>query len=211
MKIKDYKLFLESIEDIHSICRKILRVSSNRVENYTINEDGTVDVDGDVYLSGKNLQKIPLNFGRVTGDFECDENKLTSLEGCPNWVGGYFSCCNNYLKTLEGGPKWVSRYFSCRHNELTTLEGGPVTVLGNYYCNNNQLVNFKGFPEDFDNNNEIDIENNYVYDLIENIPEEKWNKFIYWCNEFDVINSDGKVIPDRMYEVYHKLGLKYEN
>ena len=36
-------------------------------------------------------------------------------------------------------------------------------------------------------------------------------EFIYWCNEYDAITDDGKVIPDRVYEVYNQIGLKYED
>ena len=39
--------------------------------NYTINEDGYIDVDGNVNLYRK-LTKLPLNFNKVTGYFNCD-------------------------------------------------------------------------------------------------------------------------------------------
>lgn len=184
MKIKDYKLFLEnrqSNEDINFICQKY------DIKNYTINEDGTVDVDGEVYLYANNLVKLPLKFGKVTG---------------------YFTCSNNHLTSLEGSPYWVGRYFDCSNNELTTLEDGPKTVIGSYYCQRNKLVNFKGWPEDFDGY--LFISGNPVYKLLENITNDKRNKFVYWCNEFDAIDDEGNVIPERMEEVYHKIGLEYE-
>ena len=184
MKIKNYKLFLEGKRDIDSICNEY------DITNYTINDDGTVDVDGNVDLFNKGLTELPFKFGKVSGNFNCDQNQLTSLEGSPNWVG---------------------KYFSCAHNLLTTLEGGPEIVIGSYYCDYNNLVNFKGFPEDFDDYVCIYIYDNYVDELIEKIPEDKRNKFIYWCNEYDAITDDGKVIPERMEEVYNKLGLVYED
>ena len=204
MKIKDYKLFLESnfFDDrtfslestsINTICRYY------SITNYTINEDETVDVDGDVNLYRRKLTKLPLKFGKVTGYFNCSENQLTTLEGSPKWVGGYFSCYNN---------------------KLTTLEGGPVTVIDGYYCYDNKLINFKGFPEDYDlyvkfNFSQPHIwhifHGNPVFKLFGPIPFEKWDKFIYWCNEYDAIDNDGKVIPERMEEVYQKLGLEYED
>lgn len=97
MKIKDYKLFLESKRDIDSICQEY------NIKKYTINDDGTVDVDGDVDLFNNGLTELPFKFGKVTGYFNCGLNKLTSLVGSPKYVGGYFSCYNNKLKTLEGG------------------------------------------------------------------------------------------------------------
>jgi len=62
------------------------------IENYTINDDGTVDVDGDVNISNKNLTEIPIQFGKVNGNFWCNNNELTTLKGVPRIVGGIFSC-----------------------------------------------------------------------------------------------------------------------
>ena len=36
------------------------------IKNYSINPDGSVDVNGDVDLSNKNLEKLPLFFGSVS-------------------------------------------------------------------------------------------------------------------------------------------------
>jgi len=100
MRIKDYKLFLEnkqSKSDIDSLCKKY------RISNYTINEDGTVDVDGNVILYASyyvdKLTKLPLKFGKVSGDFLCTHQELKTLEGCPKWVGGDFTCSFNKLTT----------------------------------------------------------------------------------------------------------------
>ncbi len=61
-EMKHIKLF-ESITEIkvEKICKKY------NITNWTLNPDGTVDVDGSVYLSGRRLSKLPLKFGRVTG------------------------------------------------------------------------------------------------------------------------------------------------
>ena len=74
------------------------------ITNYSINPGGSIDVDGDVRLSFRNLSKLPLKFGKVTGRFFCNDNKLTSLEGCPEEVGGDFYCHSNNLCSLEGCP-----------------------------------------------------------------------------------------------------------
>jgi hypothetical protein len=57
-----YRLF-ESTGDIESICKKY------GIENWTINSDGSIDVDGNVNLSEKGLDKIPLKFRNVTSNF----------------------------------------------------------------------------------------------------------------------------------------------
>jgi hypothetical protein len=76
---------------IKDICKKF------GIENYTINDDGTVDVDGNVNLGNKGLTKLPLRFRNVSGYFYCHVNQLISLEGAPQKVGGNFYypyiCC----------------------------------------------------------------------------------------------------------------------
>jgi len=72
--------------NIEEICKKYW------IANYTINSDGYINVDGNVWLDNKNLTKLPLKFNNVTGSFNCLGNKLTSLIGCPNYVGGNFYC-----------------------------------------------------------------------------------------------------------------------
>jgi hypothetical protein len=145
MKLFKYDQFIsESKEDIESICRKY------GIRNYTINEDGTIDVDGHVDLSRKNIDKLPLKFGKVGGSFYCSYNQLTSLEGSPNIVGGDFSCSSNQLTSLEGSPNRVGGDFSCSDNQLTSLEGSPNRVGGYFSCSSNQLTSLEGCPTEVD-------------------------------------------------------------
>jgi hypothetical protein len=124
---------------LESICKKY------GIENYTINK-GLVDIDGDVDLSNRRLNKLPVNFGIVTGTFDCSSNLLTSLEGSPREVGGYFYCRYNQLTTLEGSPKEVGGHFNCSKNQLRTLEGGPTEVSGSFICYSNLLTSLEGSP-----------------------------------------------------------------
>ncbi len=118
---------------------------------------------------------------------------------------------NNNLKSLEGCPKYVGNFFDCSNNRITSLKGGPKVVIYSYYCNGNNIKNFKGFPEDYDSseNSSIHITSTPVEMLLNNIEYDKQGKFIYWCNEYDAITDGGTVIPERMEEVYNKLGLEY--
>ena len=113
---------------------------------YTINDDGSIDVVGDVDLSRKKLTKIPFNFSKVSGYFACHNNQLTTLEGAPNSVSVGFYCYGNQLTTLEGSPNTVGGGFYCYNNKLTTLEGSPNTVGGGFYCYNNKLTSLEGVP-----------------------------------------------------------------
>lgn len=95
-------------------------LKSHNIENYKINPDGFIDVDGEVRLDQMRMPKLPgpVKFGTVTGDFICSSTGLTQLNGCPQHVG-----------TSEFGGD-----FMCDYNEITSLEGGPKTVGGSYSC-----------------------------------------------------------------------------
>jgi hypothetical protein len=144
----NHLLLFESFEDIDSICKKY------GIENYTINPDGTVDVDGDVYLHDNRLSKLPIKFGRVSGYFDCNFSRLTTLEGSPKWVGSNFYCNNNNLTTLEGAPSYVGGSFNCMYNKLITLEGVPKSIGWSFQCGYNPVYNiyklFKNHKEFMD-------------------------------------------------------------
>ena len=100
--MKHLRLFESMTEiEVEKICKKY------NIRNWTLNTDGTVDVDGNVGISGQRLSKLPLKFGRVTGDFFCSYSKLTSLEGCPTQIGGSFWCHDNQLTSLKGAPEYI--------------------------------------------------------------------------------------------------------
>lgn len=61
-----------------------------KITNYSINDDLSVDVDGNVYISNKNLTEIPIKFNYIKRNFSCYSNKLTTLEFCPQSIGGDF-------------------------------------------------------------------------------------------------------------------------
>ena len=95
------------------------------IENYTINSQGEIDVDGSVELSRTNLKELPYKFGTVTGYFNIGDNRnLTSLKNCPNKVNKYFRCsyCPK-LESLEGCPKVVSEIFYCSDCKGKFTEG----------------------------------------------------------------------------------------
>lgn len=120
------------------------------IENYKINSDGTIDVNGNVDLSGYSLdiRIFPIRFGEVRGSFDCSYTELRSLEGAPHTVDGDFNCSSSYLTSLLGSPKHVGGNFYCRANSLTTLEHGPIKVNRGYYCDDNDsLTSLIGSPK----------------------------------------------------------------
>ncbi len=124
------------------------------VENYTIHDDLTVDVLGDVDISSQNMKVIPVQFGVVSHFFSCSCNKLTSLKGAPRECET-FNCCTNRIISLENAPKECD-YFICFSNRLTSLVGAPEEYL--YFdCRHNPdlsditaVSNRSGFRCDYD-------------------------------------------------------------
>jgi len=104
---------------------------------YTINDDGSIDVDGDVILSSRKLIKIPFKFRNIIGDFFCSDNLLTSLEGAPINVGDSFNCSGNRLTSLNNAPNIVGGDFSCTCNRLTSLDGAPDSISVDFLCVHN--------------------------------------------------------------------------
>ena len=132
---------MKSVNEMNSICKKY------GIKNYTIMDDGSIDVDGSVDLTSYELTELPLKFGVVTWNFFCSQNNLTTLKGCPREVGGRFTCNHNNLTTLSGSPESVGGHFNCSNNKLTTLEGSPKSIGDGFDCDGNNLTSLEGSPE----------------------------------------------------------------
>ena len=119
------------------------------IKNYTINDDFTIDVNGNVFLSREDFKEFPeyIQFGIIRGGFYCSLNHLSSLRGCPREVEGDFNCIYNELTSLEGAPIIVRGDFYCNNNRLTSLKGAPKEVGGNFMCYNNKLTSLKEAPK----------------------------------------------------------------
>ena len=110
-------------------------------------QTGLVDVTADFNCSGQGLTDFKgVKFGEVWRGFYCEYNRLTSLEGAPQEVGGRFYCQNNHLTSLVGAPLRVGGDFDCGNNHLTSLEGAPKRVGGAFVCEMNALTSLEGAP-----------------------------------------------------------------
>jgi hypothetical protein len=131
----------EEKDKIDLICKEY------NIENYTINSDGSIDVNGDAIIKMGLLVTLPLKFRHVSGRFVCTYNKLTTLVGSPISVGGDFNCGDNKLLTLDGAPNTVGGDFSCYGNNLTSLKGAPGIVNGAFiFWDNDDLSTLEGAP-----------------------------------------------------------------
>lgn len=168
---------------IKDICKKY------SIENWSLNSDGNVDVDGNViYLTHKGLTRIPLKFGEVTGHFWCSNNRLIDLTGCPKRVGGDFNCSWNFLTTLKGAPQYISGDFTCRNNNIQNLEGFPRWVGGKVIIWNDSIK--------------------YIYDLIKDVYEADGGEWFSTSgNMIDLFNDlnpiiDNKIINEKRMNIF---------
>ena len=127
------------------------------ITNYNINDNLTINVNGNIDLHNKKLVKFPdyIKFNRVKGSFDCSHNELVFLKGCPNYISKSFLCNNNKLISLEKCPRYVGRDCYINNNKLTSLKGCPPYTRGDFYCYDNekrftenevqQLCNVEGY------------------------------------------------------------------
>jgi hypothetical protein len=184
-KLKVYESF-KTEQEIKDLC------SEYGIENYQIRDDESIDVSGNVDLWGLGiLNKLPLTFNVVKGAFGCNENSLTTLEGCPEKVHSLFTCTWNKLTSLEHSPKIVEGDFDCWHNHyITSLEGLENTYITGELdvrdCEN--LYSLKGFPKKVGGFICWDTPIEPIYDtFIQECDYETIRRF----NKFDVIYTDG--------------------
>jgi hypothetical protein len=97
---------------------------------------------GNLVLRLMNLTELPAILKDITvgADFDCSNNKLTSLINAPKYVDGTFYCHYNNLTSLKGLKETViNENFYCTDNKLTSLEGAPKTVNGHFFCYQNPV------------------------------------------------------------------------
>jgi hypothetical protein len=174
------------------------------IVNYSINSDGSVDVDGDVSIFNTDIVKLPLKFGKISGDFKCDFNLLTSLEGGPTTVGGDFNCSDNRLTSLKGAPNVVNGNFVCSGNiELTSLEGAPHTIGGDLFFEDTPIRSTYSGDIDIDFGGEIYPGKKIYKSLITNINHIKlilkYQRHFYIWNDDLTLNK--KNFKDLIYEI----------
>lgn len=110
-------------------------------------KDGFVNVKGDVFLSHTDIEILPVQFGHVSGDFNCQNNELTTLKGCPYEVGHSFWCDSNQLTSFRGCPPKINGDFGCTFNKFTTLDYLPVISNFIYLTPNPLILNDKLFND----------------------------------------------------------------
>ena len=182
-----------SVDTLNNINLELLKECV--IGTYTINDDGSIDVNGDVNLGNKDLTKIPFKFRNVSGDFHCYNNQLTSLEGAPITVGGIFDCGYNNLTSLKYAPNNVCSFFRCDYNELVSLDGAPNFVSDSFICDHNHLTTLEGAPNSvggiFDCSNNPNLPYSELFKIVDRVKDN-----IYYSS-YDIPEYKDKIRRDR--------------
>ena len=195
----DYQSLPKSL-NVPKLNFKFEPISLAKRKSWKLNSDGTYDVVGTVNFDNYNLDdsnrfikdgKLTIKFNKVTGNFWCGHNKLTSLIGCPKEVVGNFHCYNNKLTSLEGGPEKVGGDFYCNDNQLTSLKGCPKEVGGSFDCYTNKLTTLKDAPVKI--GKDFDCSGNELTSL-EGCPEKVGRKFDCSGNELKSLKGCPKEV-----------------
>ena len=195
------KSFPTTEDQIIELCKKY------NIQNYSINPELSIDVEGDVTLNSLKLPSLPLRFSRVGGNFRCYDNHLTTLEGSPREVEGSFICFSNRLTTLEGSPREVGGHFDCSRNQLTTLEGSPREIGERFDCSYNLLTTLDGVPREV--GGDLRFYNNPVTEILDKFPDDK--KVLKFWDDFDVVRNGNEISAYRFKEMYLDLtGKEFE-
>jgi len=115
-KRKMIENWIDEIKELYS-------VNSLFPPEFNINDDLTIDIDGDFGLPD-NCGNLPtyIQFNRVNGNFNVCNCDLTTLRGCPRFIEGSFFCNNNHLTSLKFAPIVINGRFECDNNDINNEE-----------------------------------------------------------------------------------------
>jgi hypothetical protein len=95
----------------------------------SVDDNGLVSVNDSVWIL-KYIDKLPIGFDRVLGNFDGKDNSLESLDNFPKYVKNDLDVSGNSLKNLVGAPSYVGGQLWITRNPLVSLEGFPRFVGG---------------------------------------------------------------------------------
>ena len=188
--LKTYRMFESVIELTPEQVQWLDKCAS---EVWELNpQTGLVDVKGRFSCSGQGLSDFKgVKFGVVWRNFNCSENRLTSLDGAPQSVDVDFHCDHNLLTSLEGAPQKVGGDFYCNINRLTSLVGAPQEVNGYFVCSDNALTSLVGAPQDVDGG--FYCHNNSLTSLI-GAPKRIGGTFVCEVNSLTSLEGAPRVV-----------------
>lgn len=181
------------------------------VVDYTINNDGSVNLTKDITFFKKNLDKIPFKISIAPRVLDFSFNNITSLEGSPKECNVVFYAMNN-ISDLTGVPV-VSKLLSLSNNKLEKLNFPKGFKTDELLLNHNNIYELTGIPSDFSgkiflNQNPIatcfktnDGKDVHVFNSLKIIKDKKVNlKRLKYFN--DIIKNDKPIDLDEIKKYY---------
>lgn len=172
------------------------------IKNYHINDDLTVDVNGNVNLNDKNLNKIPIQFGIVKGCFFSVNNTLDSLKGLPKEIHGFLALKNTNITIVDINnlPMYVSSFILIENKQNQPIKSEKGSIL-ECLSHKTILVNlYKELREDQEENSSLNkIKNSFHQnmELIQKLdPQLPIKEIKLW---FDEIEKDSIFYSDNFY------------
>ena len=189
-------------KEIHKTCEIY------NITNYKIN-NGLVDVNTHINLRYKKLTELPLNFGTINGNFDCNSNELTTLKGCPKIINGFFSCSFNRLTSLENGPSEVDGFYSATDNYLTDLVGLAKQINGDFYGDYNLIYTTKGSETSWITGHVI-LSQTPIYEIYQHFHNAGLveNEFLSYLIEPPINGKKPKINLDELNEFLIEKGIK---
>lgn len=94
-----------------------------QIKNYSILDNGYVNVHETVDLSKRKLESLPVQFNHIEGNFNISHNLLSTPEGLPLSTVGRLILSYNQFSDLTGFDNIKTAYLNLSHNQLTSLKG----------------------------------------------------------------------------------------
>lgn len=127
-------------EYIEEICKL------HNIRNYTINDDKSIDVTGNISFFSNGITELPLNFNKVDGDFDLSFNNLTTLKGIPKEVNSLY-LVHNELTRLDYVPEIVKTHLDLSFNKLTDMKDlNRIKSIGTLNLGANKITNLYDIP-----------------------------------------------------------------
>lgn len=112
-------------------------------KDYYLNYD-VINLSKNVYLNDLNLKSIPFNFKHVKGNFYCQNNQLTHVQGVAEIIIGNFDCSFNQIINFNSFPT-RSFNINCSHNCIQSNYEGSIEDVDSLDCSFNSIDSFHLF------------------------------------------------------------------
>ena len=139
------------------------------VTNYTINQDNTVDVAGDLNLNGLRFKKLPVTFNKVDGSIYLVSSLLETLEGLPATVPGDLHLNATKLQTTKGMPSQIDGSLDISESVFPTFVGSGLKIIEADLILTKTII--KSFDECPEVGGDIRLENASGFTSLAGMPE----------------------------------------